>query len=179
MLLLYVRLIMNISSLAETQPRPFKGLLIRILAAIIDSVVISIGLVATVAVVGVFFGSLFGEGAGIGAALIFLILISVLLLLYKPLMEASEYQGTIGKIALNMKVVDKNGQRITMTKSFVRTVVYILQTAIPGINAISWMAFFMIAFTEENQSLHDVAAETYVVSKYWQGQVPLQDKFGA
>ena len=94
-------------------------------------------------------------------------------------MEASEYQGTIGKIALNMKVVDKNGQRITMTKSFVRTIVYILQTAIPGINAISWMAFFMIAFTEENQSLHDVAAETYVVSKYWQGQVPLQDKFGA
>ena len=46
-------------------------------------------------------------------------------------------------------------------------------------NQYSWLAFLMIAFTEENQGLHDLAAETYVVSKYWQGPVPLQDKFGA
>ena len=77
------------------------------------------------------------------------------------------------------KVIDKNGRKITMTKSFIRTIVYILQTAIPGINMVSWLAFFMIAFTEENQGLHDVAAETYVVSKYWDGPIPLQDNFGA
>ena len=37
----------------------------------------------------------------------------------------------------------------------------------------------MIVFTGQNQGLHDAAAETYVVSKYWQGPVPLQDNFGA
>ena len=38
--------------------------------------------------------------------------------------------------------------------------------------------FLAIVFTEENQGLHDISAETYVVSKYWQGPVPLQDKSG-
>ena len=90
-------------------------------------------------------------------------------------MEASEYQGTVGKIALSMKVVDKNGQRITVAKSFIRTIVYIIENAIP----FGSLAFLIIAFTDENQGLHDMAAETYVVSKYWQGPIPLQDNFGA
>ena len=40
-------------------------------------------------------------------------------------------------------------------------------------------SFVIIVFTDENQGLHDMAAETYVVSKYWDGPVPLQDNFGA
>ena len=162
-----------------TQPSPFKGFWIRLLAMIIDSIIIAIAVIAVAIVFGIFFGSLFGDGVGFGMFLIVLLIASIVVILYKPLMEASEHQGTLGKYFLNMKVIDKNGRKINMTKSFIRTIVYILQTAIPGINMVSWLAFFMIAFTEENQGLHDVAAETYVVSKYWDGPIPLQDNFGA
>jgi len=162
--------------LMGTHPSPFKGFWIRFLAFVIDIVVTLVAVVAAAIVFGIFFGSLFGGEAGFGAGLIILILAGLAAqFLYKPLMEASEYQGTIGKIALSMKIVDKHGRRITMAKSFIRTIVYIIEHAIP----FGLLAFVIIAFTDENQGLHDMAAETYVVSKYWDGPVPLQDNFGA
>ena len=158
------------------QPSPFKGFLIRFLAFVIDIVFILVVVFGAAIVFGIFFGSLFGGEAGFGAGLLILILAGLAAqFLYKPLMEASEYQGTIGKIALSMKVVDKHGRRITMAKSFIRTIVYIIEHAIP----FGFLAFVIIAFTDENQGLHDMAADSYVISKYWQGPVPLQDNFGA
>ena len=158
------------------QPSPFKGFLIRFLAFMIDIVVAILAILAVAIVFLIFFDSLFGIEAGFFAAFIMFILAGLAAqFLYKPLMEASEYQGTIGKIALSMKVVDKHGRRITMAKSFIRTIVYIIEHAIP----FGSLAFVIIAFTDENQGLHDMAAETYGVSKYWDGPVPLQDNFGA
>ena len=167
---------MNQVSSMEIQVSPFKGFLIRLLAFVIDVIVTLIAIIAAAVVFLIFFDSLFGIEAGFFAALIMFILAGLAAqFLYKPLMEASEYQGTIGKIALSMKVVDKHGRRITMAKSFIRTIVYIIEHAIP----FGSLAFLIIAFTDENQGLHDMASETYVVSKYWQGPVPLQDNFGA
>ena len=167
---------MNQVSSMEIQVSPFKGFLIRLLAFVIDVVVTLIAIIAAAVVFLIFFDSLFGIEAGFFAAFIMFILAGLAAqFLYKPLMEASEYQGTIGKIALSMKVVDKYGRRITMAKSFIRTIVYIIEHAIP----FGSLAFLIIAFTDENQGLHDMASETYVVSKYWQGPVPLQDNFGA
>ncbi|MBE28420.1 MAG: hypothetical protein CMB06_04835 [Euryarchaeota archaeon] len=167
---------MNQVSSMEIQVSPFKGFLIRLLAFVIDVVVTLIAIIAAAVVFLIFFDSLFGIEAGFFAALIMFILAGLAAqFLYKPLMEASEYQGTIGKIALSMKVVDKHGRRITMAKSFIRTIVYIIEHAIP----FGSLAFLIIVFTDENQGLHDMASETYVVSKYWQGPVPLQDNFGA
>ena len=158
------------------QPSPFKGFLIRFLAFMIDIVVAIFAILAVAIVFLIFFDSLFGIEAGFFAALIMFILAGLAAqFLYKPLMEASEYQGTIGKIVLGMKVVDRNGQKITVAKSFIRTIVYLIEHAIP----FGSLAFLIIAFTDENQGLHDMAAETYVVSKYWQGPIPLQDNFGA
>ena len=158
------------------QPSPFKGFLIRFLAFMIDIVVAIFAILAVAIVFLIFFDSLFGIEAGFFAALIMFILAGLAAqFLYKPLMEASEYQGTIGKIVLSMKVVDRNGQKITVAKSFIRTIVYLIEHAIP----FGSLAFLIIAFTDENQGLHDMAAETYVVSKYWQGPIPLQDNFGA
>ena len=167
---------MNQVSSMEIQVSPFKGFLIRLLAFVIDVVVTLIAIIAAAVVFLIFFDSLFGIEAGFFAALIMFILAGLAAqFLYKPLMEASEYQGTIGKIALSMKVVDKHGRRITMAQSFIKTIVYIIEHAIP----FGSFAFLIIAFTDENQGLHDMASETYVVSKYWQGPVPLQDNFGA
>ena len=161
------------------QSSPFKGFWIRALAFMIDSVALGVAVWVCAIVFGIFFGSLFGEDAGFGAGFLVFIIASFATLLYKPLMEASEYQGTFGKHFLGMKIVDKNGRRITTGKSFIRTLVFMVQVYIPIINWVSWLLLLMIVFTGQNQGLHDVAAETYVVSKYWQGPVPLQDNFGA
>lgn len=167
---------MEAPQLMGTQPSPFKGFWIRVLATIVDMIIILVALVAVALVFGIFFGSLFGGDAGFGAGLTMFVITAIAAqFLYKPLMEGSEYQGTLGKHFLNIKVVDKYGRRITMANSFIRTIVYLIENAIP----FGWLAFVIIAFTEENQGLHDMAADTYVVSKYWDGPVPLQDKFGA
>ena len=159
-------LIVEAPQLTGTQPTPFKGFWIRFLAAMIDFVLIFFAVVAGAIVFGIFIGSLFGEDAGFGAGFLVLIIVGLAAqLLYKPLMEGSEYQGTFGKHFLNMKVVDKNGRRIAMSTSFIRTLVFLLQTSIPVISWFSWLALFVIAFTDEKQGLHDFAADTYVISK--------------
>ena len=157
---------------------PFKGFWIRVVASLLDAIILSIVFIFLAVFILFFFGSLFGEIAGFAMLLLFVLGAIILVLLYKPLMEASDYQSTFGKYFLNMKIVDKEGRKITFTKSFIRTIVYLLHTAIPFLNTVSWLAFLMIGFTEYKQGLHDFLAETYVVTKHWEGPVPLEDNFG-
>ena len=161
------------------QAFPFKGFWIRVVASLLDAIILSLVFIFLAGFIFFFFGSLFGEAAGIGMLFLFILGGSILMLLYKPLMEASDYQATFGKYFLNMKIVDKEGRKITFTKSFIRTIVYVLHTAIPFLNVVSWLAFLMIGFTEYKQGLHDILAETYVVTNHWEGPVPLEDNFGA
>ena len=157
---------------------PFKGFWIRVVASLLDAIILSIVFIFLAVFILFFFGSLFGEVAGFAMLLLFVLGAIISVLLYKPLMEASDYQSTFSKYFLNMKIVDKVGRKITFTKSFIRTIVYLLHTAIPFLNTASWLAFLMIGFTEYKQGLHDFLAETYVVTKHWEGQVPLEDNFG-
>ena len=158
---------------------PFKGFWIRLVALFLDMVIITIGVVIIFFVLTFTADSLFGEEAAIGTFLILLLLFVFAMLLYKPLMEASEYQGTFGKYFLGMKIVNQKGERITMTASFIRSIVYLLQTSIPFLNIVSWLALLMIGFTEYKHGLHDIASGTYVVPDHWQGPVPVEDQFGA
>jgi uncharacterized RDD family membrane protein YckC len=158
---------------------PFKGFGIRLVAYILDSIILMIITGIVFFVLTFTAGSLFGEGAAVGVFIILIVVFIFAMLLYKPLMEASEYQGTLGKYFLGMKIVNQKGRRITMTDSFVRTIVFLLQTSIPIINAVSWLGLVIIGFTEYKQGLHDMAAGTYVVSLHWEGSIPLEDNFGA
>ena len=157
---------------------PFKGFWIRVVASLLDAIILSIVFIFLAVFILFFFGSLFGEVAGFAMLLLFVLGAIILVLLYKPLMEASDYQSTFGKYFLNMKIVDKEGRKITFTKSFIRTIVHLLHTAIPFLNTVSWLAFLMIGFTEYKQGLHDFLAGTYVVTKHWERPVPLEDNFG-
>ena len=154
---------------------PYKGFWIRFVAALIDSIVLTIIILFLFGFSLVIFGAALGEGAGIGMAFLVLILASLATILYKPVMEASDYQGTFGKYALGLKVVDKNGQRITMTSSFLRTILYIIGAQ----GFLLCLGVVMIGFTEYKQGLHDILANTYVVTNHWEGPVPLEDNFGA
>ena len=154
---------------------PFKGFWIRLVAFLIDSIILGILVVTTLFVLIFTAGSLFGEAAGFGMLLLVLFLAPFATIFYKPLMEASEYQGTFGKYLLGMKVVDSRGERITMKNSFIRTIVFmVLLSVFVGI-----LGILMIGFTEEKQGLHCIASKTYVVPYHWQGPVPVEDQFGA
>ena len=161
------------------QPLPFKGIWIRLVAFLLDGIILMVMAVMVFFVLTFTASSLFGDEAAAGTFIILIFVFIFVMLLYKPLMEASEYQGTFGKYFLGMKLVNQKGERITKTASFIRTIVFLVQILIPFVNMISWLALLMIGFTEHKQGLHDIAAKTYAVSKYWQGPVPLQEGFGA
>ena len=158
--------------------RPFKGFWIRFVAAIIDGVILVVLTIAFSIVLAWIAGFLLEEGVAVATFILTLAAFSIALILYKPLMEASEYQGTLGKYILSMKVVNQRGERITMTASFVRTIVYLVLTTIPGVNIVGVLGIIMIGFTEQKQGLHDIAAKTFVVPKEWIGHIVSQDGFG-
>lgn len=74
-------------------------------------------------------------------------------------MESSGYQATLGKMAVGLKVTDLAGQRISFGRATGRYFGKILSWMILGIG------FLMVAFTERKQGLHDMLAGTLVVKK--------------
>lgn len=85
------------------------------------------------------------------------VLIIPFMISYAALMESSKYQATLGKQALGIKVVGKDGERILPTRAAQRFV----SKAISYIILLG--GFLMIAITEKNQGLHDMITETFVV----------------
>ena len=78
---------------------------------------------------------------------------------YFALMECSRTQGTLGKMALGIKVTDLEGNQISFAKATDRHLCKIISYIILLIGCI------MVAFTERKQGLHDKLAECLVVNK--------------
>ena len=156
-----------------------KGFWIRLVAAILDSIILFIMALIISFALAVIAVTLLGEEAGIATFLLTLLSFGLALLLYKPLMEGSEYQATFGKVILGMKVVNQNGNRLSMSESFLRTIVYVGMLSVPGINIIGLLGVIMIGFTEQKQGLHDMLSKTFVVSNDWEGPIISQDGFGS
>jgi uncharacterized RDD family membrane protein YckC len=79
--------------------------------------------------------------------------------LYFGLMESSAKQGTLGKMAVGIKVTDLNGNRI----SFGRATGRFFSKILSGL--ILYVGYMMAGFTEKKQALHDMIAGTLVVVK--------------
>jgi uncharacterized RDD family membrane protein YckC len=139
----------------------YGGFWIRVLAAIIDAIILRV----VVAPVGMIFGGLGMAGMmsgiphrglrflGGGITIILLIFGSWL---YEAFMESSSYQATLGKMIFGMKVTDLNGNRISFERATGRHFAKWLSTMILGIG------YVMVGFTERKQGLHDVLAGTLV-----------------
>ena len=80
--------------------------------------------------------------------------------LYFAYMESSERQGTIGKIVMNLRVTDANGNRLSFGHATGRYFAKIVTGLVPL--AIGWI---MAGFTEKKQALHDFIAGTLVYRK--------------
>lgn len=65
---------------------------------------------------------------------------------------------TIGKAMLGIKVIRRNGTRVSYARSLARCLVYLIQ-----LELIMGLTFIIIAFTPEKQGIHDMICDTGVV----------------
>ncbi len=145
-----------------SRPVKYAGFWIRFVAYIIDGIVI--GIVQSFVTYSFFASIMFNptigdEGQPVLPASFFpyMLVLVVINWLYFSLMESSSKQGTIGKIALNMKVTSLEGNRITFLNATGRYFAKIVSTIILLIG------FIMAGFDPKKQALHDKMAGTYVV----------------
>ena len=79
--------------------------------------------------------------------------------LYYALMESSKLQGTLGKMALSIKVTDLAGNKLSFGRATGRYFAKIISGLIMGIG------YIMAGFTQQKQALHDIIASCLVVNK--------------
>lgn len=160
----------------ETVQFRYAGFWKRFVAYLIDSIIISVAsgilLIPFLAVIGLGVFSLhdadlsYDSDTAIGfiIAMIagYLVLIAGLAVagwLYFALMESSSQQGTLGKMALGIKVTDMNGGRISFGRATGRYFAKFISSLTLCIG------YMMAGFTQQKQSLHDIVAGCLVIHK--------------
>ncbi|MFD3260893.1 RDD family protein [Paenibacillus lentus] len=78
--------------------------------------------------------------------------------LYYAILESSKLQGTLGKKALGIVVVDQHYHRVSFGRASGRFWCKIL-------SSVFFVGFIIAGFTEKKQALHDIIANTYVAKK--------------
>jgi uncharacterized RDD family membrane protein YckC len=145
----------------------YAGFWWRLIAYFIDSFILWIGYWMLALIFGL--NSLFYGSGSINYKLLsafssFYLFIFMLLALLGPwlyfsLMESSSLQGTIGKWALKLRVVDEQGNALSFGRATGRFFGKLLSSLTFSIG------YIMIAFTERKQGLHDIIARTIVLRR--------------
>ena len=151
----------------------FAGFWKRFAAYLIDSIVITI--VAVILVlpfivvlgVGVALTASMEDPAHalpaiVGAVLAYLFVVILAMVgewLYFALMESSQHQGTLGKMAVGIKVTDMNGAPVSFGRATGRFFAKFISGLTFGIG------YIIAGFTEKKQALHDMIAGCLVVNK--------------
>ncbi len=84
-------------------------------------------------------------------------IVVVIMWLYFSLQYASSAQATIGMRMVGIKVVDLEYRRLSLARATGRHFAHYLSAFI------LFAGFFLIAFTQRKQGLHDYLASTYVI----------------
>jgi uncharacterized RDD family membrane protein YckC len=130
----------------------YAGFWIRVGAALIDSIILWLANFAVSMVV------LGGSGSALaaGASIPLVIIMSLAGIAYYVIMDSSSRQGTVGKMAVGIKIGKENGERISAANALGRYFAKILSTLI------LFIGFIMVGFDSKKQGLHDKLAKTYV-----------------
>jgi uncharacterized RDD family membrane protein YckC len=158
---------------ATPQTTTYAGFWWRFLAYIIDDIIISFVNFIILIPMWAFLGfsifrlselSFFNDEIPLGAIaslfglIFFTALISIVVTwLYFALMESSSKQGTLGKMALGIKVTDMDGNRI----SFLRATGRYFGKILSGM--IFMIGYIMAGLTPKKQALHDMLASCLVM----------------
>lgn len=146
-----------------TSPHGYAGFWKRGAAFFIDAVIIMF----PQAFLGNIFGTAFVNRMSsvdpiqeyIGYTLWAQIIAVVVAWVYMAGMESSSFQASIGKLLLGIRVVGKDGGRISFARATGRFLGRILSVLVAGLGILA------IAFSEKKQALHDMMADCLVVNK--------------
>jgi len=155
-----------------TPTRSYAGFWLRLVAHLIDGLIIGVVVMALVVPIALLTG-LGGALRGFhpdrepDPAMIIAFISSIWMLiligvlggwLYNAYCESSEWQATPGKKVLNLVVTDLNGNRISFGRASGRFFSKMISGLIPfGIG------YIMAGFTERKQALHDMIASCLVL----------------
>ncbi|ATD68483.1 transporter [Luteimonas chenhongjianii] len=132
----------------------------RVAAYLIDSVIVGLAGMA-LAAFALSFAGVAGLGRGEWMNALVTNLISIALSAsYYAWFHASHSMATPGKMAVGIKVVRLDGERISLARAIGRYFATILSGMIFGIG------FLMAGFTERKQALHDMVCDTLVVDRW-------------
>jgi uncharacterized RDD family membrane protein YckC len=140
---------------------PYAGFWIRVLAFIIDRIIVGVVL-GPLYVVLVLPAILNAANRGTEPVWLFTTLPAYILAaaaiqwLYEALLTSSSWQATVGKKLLKLKVTDMAGNRVSFGRATGRFFGKILS------GMICYIGFIMVAFTERKQGMHDMIAGTLV-----------------
>ena len=139
----------------------YAGFWSRVLAIIIDALVIGLPLnfIAVALGIPMFSGDPMALVRAGGSLLAYQAIALIVNWLYFALLESSSWQGTLGKKALGIVVTDYAGQRLGFGQATGRYFAKLVSAIILGIG------FLMVAFTQRKQGLHDMIASTLVVRR--------------
>jgi uncharacterized RDD family membrane protein YckC len=146
----------------------YAGFWRRVAAWMIDSLLLTVGLVIVVVVVSVFAAiglassgqTITDQNAG-GVQLALYVVLLVLSWLYYAGLESSAWQGTVGKRIMRLLVTDAYGRRIGFGRATGRYFGKILSALV------LFVGYLMVPFTEQKQGLHDLMAGTLVVRQQY------------
>lgn len=150
------------------------GLWKRFAASFIDNIVttvLSYALMIPLMLIGVGMMGAGGSdnpmaaGAGLAAILVMYPILILAPCVYFGWMQSSSMQASLGKLAVGIKVVRTRGERAGFWRNFLRSLAYVLFSALTcGLGVL--ISALMVAFTERKQALHDMMCDTLVVDKW-------------
>ncbi|MBS0539953.1 MAG: RDD family protein [Proteobacteria bacterium] len=145
-----------------TAPRGYGGFWIRVVAYVIDGILLNIAFgvlsfVTGISLVPASFADMDSADA-LGGMNLLRILSLVGTWLYFALMESSKGGATVGKMVVGLKVVTERGERLSFLNATGRFFAKFVSTIILCIG------FLMVAFTDRKRGLHDMIAGTLVVT---------------
>jgi uncharacterized RDD family membrane protein YckC len=149
---------------AAGQPAAYGGFWIRLMAYLIDGILLNVAFWIVAVVVGV--KLIPADPATVSPDEMlemgkFQVAALVLTWLYFALMESSRRGATVGKMVCGLRVVDQQGNRISFGRASGRFFAKFISAMILLIG------YLMVAFTERKRGLHDIIAGTLVVKVGW------------
>lgn len=133
------------------------GFWIRLAAYIIDAIIL---FVVQMIVNMIIIGSAINTGTEDLATTLLSSGVNILIgLAYFAVLESGFNQGTLGKMALGIKVVNSAGGRISLPLGIGRYLAKIISSIM------CFIGFIMAGITQDKQALHDLICNTYVIRR--------------
>ena len=133
----------------------YAGFWIRTGAFVIDSILLLLAQIVVLFGINLFSNSVF-SGSSLRGVLLFYIAALSISFFYFVLLESSDKQATLGKMAVGIKVGDERGNRISFGRATGRFFSKFLSSIALCIG------FMMAGWDRQKQAMHDNIADTYV-----------------